>query len=207
MKKTIRLIAIALIILSFSVTCSLSFATESVPLSICFIVDDVSILNCSTGESPFDKVLSTLSKNNCFVSTFFNSNVTYNQDYASALMKSASYGLRFGIYTDSIETIQEALMYQKYVVKTTSRLIIGLEDMSLNDYYYIWDVDTYISGSEEIQNINKLQNEKKKIAITITSENVDDICGLLNNLNDRGLYILTPSECGEIIGGGSTNEW
>lgn len=206
-KKFVRIIAVVSLILGIVLTCSTSYAGETIPLNVALVLDSESIDGCSNGQSNFDKILVCLSRNNITVSVFFDSKIDYNGDYASALMKAVALGLPYGIYATTTDEIDNALLYQKYVVKITSRLIAGIDDNKFNEYYTIWDVDIVTNQIKDITAAEKYAVKKQNVAFRVNSENVSVICELIETLDSRGLYILTPTEFGDLIGGGKSYEW
>lgn len=181
----------------FSVGGNTQADTEDLALYLCIILDDSSIENCTSDSSCLDSVLATMNELGVFVAVFFDEDhITHNEDYASAMMKVFSYDFPMGTYSENTENIENAKLYQNYIVKSASRLLLMKPTQrNLNNSYYSWNYDVLmIDGHGRIIDY---AGSGERIAVRINESTVPAFNDFINEIAVTDYYIITPTQCGE----------
>ena len=180
-----------------------SASDEKTAIRLCFIVDNTSINGCADGNSNFDKVLDAAVAASQKVAFFFDDTaLTYNDDYAFALMKASTTQMPVGIYENAADdfenAVKEALIYQKYVMKSASRLLLSSSAPSsrYGGEFAVFTVDATVASGNIINAQSLINLGGATIAIKINGETADASAALFASLADSNVYISTPTETG-----------
>ena len=198
-----RLIAVfialaVLLSLALSAVIYANDAKSGVCLS--FVLDYQSIEGASLGSSFFDKVLNAAMASGVKVAFFFNCNsMIYEKDYAVALMKAHAANMPIGVYALSIKDVERELIYQKYITKSVSRLVMT-ENRALEhiDEFCLCYPDKMIIDASEITSEKLAEFSGKSVAILIGGDTSDAVARIINGIDDEDIYIMTQTEIGVI---------
>ena len=177
-------------------------AADKKGVRLCFIVDSGSVAGCAGGASMFDDVLKAIIGSGKKVAFFFDcENARYDADFASALMKAFSAGMPVGIYDakgGDAARLGEALTYEKYITRTTSRMILtsSAASGSFGDGFAVFTADIIIS-SPSLINAETLANFADTTMVArINPSLAMPIIALFSGIKTSGIYIITPTETG-----------
>lgn len=201
MKKVICSVALAAVLIFAAIIPGAAADKKSVRL--CFIVDSGSIVGCADGTSLLDAVLGAVSKSGERVAFFFDdADMSYGGDYASAMMKVFSSGMPVGVYDtrigDGADRLGEALLYQKYITRSSSRTVLttSAQSRGFSGEYAVFTVDILISNPELIDARSLSNFRDTTMVVRIAPEFVPHVVSLFNSIKTSGIYIITPTETG-----------
>ena len=180
-------------------------AADKSGVQLCFIVDADSVAGCADGSSIFDEVLKAVVSSGEKTAFFFDdANVKYDRDFASALMKAFSSGMPVGVFDtkidDGVDRLGQALLYQKYITRTSSRLILTMSAISgrFSRDHAVYTADIIVSNPDLI-NARTLANFKNTtMVIRISPELIRPVVSLFENIKQSGIYIITPTDAGYV---------
>lgn len=177
-------------------------AQEKKGVNIVFILDNASVRGCAESGSLFDRVADVAVSSGKRITVLFDADMNYNGDYASALMKACSAGMFIGVYdggrTGPDERIRRALMYQKYVIKSSSRLVgAGSEGAELyGDEYCVYKIDIMVLNSSIIERLATVDAESLDFAMKIDADMISVATDFIKNSGENDLYMISPTEYG-----------
>lgn len=201
MKKA--LCAILLAALFISVALFPGAAADKKGVRLCFIVDSGSVAGCTDGASLFDAVLNAVLGAGEKAAFFFDDeNINYDADFATALMKAFSSGMSVGVFdtrkADVVDRLGEALMYQKYITRTRTRLILttSAAQRGFTSEYAVYTADIILTNPDLV-NVRSLSNfEDTTMVIRISTEFITPVVSFYKDIKTSGIYMITPTEAG-----------
>jgi len=201
MKKTISALALAAVLVFAAIIPGAAADKKSVRL--CFIVDAGSIAGCADGTSMFDAVLGAVAKSGERAAFFFDdADMSYGGDYASAMMKAFSSGMPVGVYDtrsgDGADRLGEALLYQKYITRTVSRMVLttSAQSRGFSSEYSVVTIDILVSNPDLIEARALANFRDTTMVVKIAPEFVPPVIKLFDSIKTSGIYIVTPTETG-----------
>ena len=198
-----RLIAffIAFVVL-LTLALSAAIYANNAKIGVClsFVLDYQSIEGASLGSSFFDKVLNAAMESGVKVAFFFNCNsMIYEKDYAVALMKAHAANMPIGVYALSNKDVERELVYQKFITKSVSRLVMTENRaLELGGEFCLCYPDKMIIDSSEITSEKLAEYSGKNVAILIGGDTSDATARIINGIDDESIYIMTQTETGVI---------
>lgn len=198
-----RLIAffIAFVVL-LTLALSAAIYANNAKIGVClsFVLDYQSIEGASLGSSFFDKVLNAAMESGVKVAFFFNCNsMIYEKDYAVALMKVHAANMPFGVYALSNKDVERELVYQKFITKSVSRLVMTENRaLELGGEFCLCYPDKMIIDSSEITSEKLAEYGGKNVAILVGGDTSDATARIINGIDDESIYIMTQTETGII---------
>lgn len=198
-----RLIAffIAFVVL-LTLALSAAIYANNAKIGVClsFVLDYQSIEGASLGSSFFDKVLNAAMESGVKVAFFFNCNsMIYEKDYAVALMKAHAANMPIGVYALSNKDVERELVYQKFITKSVSRLVMTENRaLELGGEFCLCYPDKMIIDSSEITLEKLAEYSGKNVAILIGGDTSDATARIINGIDDESIYIMTQTETGVI---------
>ena len=198
---------IAVLCLSAMLLCVLAIpgsATDSEPVGIYFmlIADSDSIAGCAESTSVFDAVIDAVIASSHRIAVFFDVNIVPDRDFASALMKAYSANMPVGIYDYSsdtaAETVENILIYQKYVTKTVSRLVLTNPASELyGNGFSVYYISGFINPNVTLLDAKNMSNfANSTFPVRIKDSLKDALIKLFGELYDSDLVFFTPTETG-----------
>ena len=177
-------------------------AAEKKGVCLCFIVDNGSVAGCAAGASLFDSVLKAVVGSGEKVAFFFDcENPRYDADFASAMMKAFSAGMPVGIFDakgGDPDRIAEVLTYEKYITRTTSRMILASSTSrdKFDDGFAVYMADIIISTPSLISAETLANFRNATMVARIDGTLTAPIIALFSSIKTSGIYIITPTETG-----------
>lgn len=176
---------------------------DSVKSGVClsFVLDYQSIEGASLGSSFFDKILNAAMESDVKVAFFFNCNsMIYEKDYAVALMKAHAANMPIGVYALSKKDVERELIYQKYITKSVSRLVMTENRaLELGGEFCLCYPDKVIIDASEMTSEKLAEYGGRSVAVLVGGDTSDAAARIINSIDDNeDIYIMTQTETGII---------
>ena len=188
------------VLLSLSLSAMIYANTAKSGVCLSFVLDYQSIEGASLGSSFFDKVLNAAMERDVKVAFFFNCNsMIYEKDYAVALMKAHAANMPIGVYALSKKDVERELIYQKFITKSVSRLVMT-ENRAFEpgSEFCLCYPDKMIIDSSEITSEKLAEYSGQSVAILVGGDTSDAAARIINNIDKEDIYIMTQTEIGVI---------
>lgn len=198
MKKTICAAALAVIL----VFCAMihGAAADKKGVRLCFIVDAGSIAGCAEGTSLFDEVLGAVIESGQKTAFFFDDeNINYDADYATAMMKAFASGMPIGVFDERHGSgLDEALIYQKYITRSSSRMVLtnSASIRAFSKGYSVYATEIAVSLPDHISAGTMSNFENALFTVRISEELTPAVVSLFKEIKQSDIYIITPTETG-----------
>lgn len=198
MKKTICATALAAIL--FFAAMIHGAAADKKGVRLCFVVDAGSIAGCADGSSLFDEVLTAVIASGERTAFFFDDeNISYDADYATAMMKAFAAGMPVGVYDlKHGSELDEAMINQKYITRSTSRLVLtnSATMRAFSKGYSVYATEIAVSIPDHISAGTMSNFENALFTVRISEELTPAVVSLFKEIKQSGIYIITPTETG-----------
>lgn len=205
MKKTIACFLLVSVLLAVSLIPSAADG-EKRGVNMAFIVNSESVSGCADNASLFDRLIDAAILSGVKITVLFDADIKYNADCASAMMKAFAADMPIGIYDGGRngpdERILSALTYQKYVVKSASRLVGTSSNNSklYGEEFCLYRIDIIVPNAALLERLRTTDAGSVNFAMRIDGEMITVAENFIGGSAEYGLYIITPTEYGNYVG-------
>ncbi|MBR0234958.1 MAG: hypothetical protein IJQ37_00680 [Clostridia bacterium] len=202
MKKITAFVLVAVIIAAAALIPGTAANEKKTEVRMALIFDGDSVKGSAENVSLFDRVLDAVVASGQSCAFFFDLRVGQSGDCASALMKTFCSNLPWGVYDSTnggdMTSVGDMLSFQKYVVKTTSRLVLtGAGALRRYDgSFAAFSSGLVVPPSFALTGENLANYAEATVSVTVSAQNANAIVAFFESLADENIKIITPTETG-----------
>ena len=169
---------------------------------ICFVADTYAVRGCASNSSYLDNIINAASGKGYKIAVFFKTDgMKYDADLMYALLKLNSAGFLYGITASGSEdvdaAVQTAWIYQKYITKSVSRLVLESRDEEIfGDEFAVCKYDVYTSDPVYIDSQQIFCQGDGVVAVEVTWQTTPAITRIFKRASSGECDLITPTAVG-----------